>query len=428
MPVDIEKAKEYINQISYYILCLYGYLVNGQKAVVTITDIKRQLQIIQAHIIVKLQENIGYHFPDEALVITWDIETHSSRESDIQLGFNDSGYDWPFIVEKATKLNVLKWMVQQMSANPHKKADAESILTWNYFGGTRKPLTNSFFQRNQWIKKTDKGRKKTEGRDSINIKINPNLDFESSFLKLPGCVPIDICASFSQLHPRSEKRSLKFFLEKYSLSDKADMPISKLWKYYLKAKNGISNSSIKNMHEIINYCSTDALRCQELIVKCNIINDYREVASIAYITLFDSHYYGIGMKVGNLLGAEAWAQDILFSMKTSDQKASEKFPEAYVFPPEKGFENKRPVTGLDFASLYPSIIMTYNLSPKKMVSILSEVDKLHRENKVLHSIKFKYNGKLVQAWTIQHENKSDQKGLFPKILATLLSMRNEIKA
>ncbi|CAG8677855.1 21067_t:CDS:2, partial [Gigaspora rosea] len=198
------------------------------------------------------------------------------------------------------------------------------------------------------------------------------------------------------------------------------MPISKLWKYYLKAKNGISNSSIKNMHEIINYCSTDALRCQELIVKCNIINDYREVASIAYITLFDSHYYGIGMKVGNLLGAEAWAQDILFSMKTSDQKASEKFPEAYVFPPEKGFENKRPVTGLDFASLYPSIIMTYNLSPKKMVSILSEVDKLHRENKVLHSIKFKYNGKLVQAWTIQHENKSDQKGLFPKILATLL--------
>ncbi|CAB4483756.1 unnamed protein product [Rhizophagus irregularis] len=64
---------------------------------------------------------------------------------DIELGFNDSGYDWPFIVEKATKLNVLKWIVQRMSANPHKKADAESILTWNYFGGKGKPLTNGFF-------------------------------------------------------------------------------------------------------------------------------------------------------------------------------------------------------------------------------------------------------------------------------------------
>ncbi|RIB12707.1 DNA polymerase family B-domain-containing protein [Gigaspora rosea] len=227
-------------------------------------------------------------------------------------------------------------------------------------------------------KKTDKSRKKTEGQDSINIKINSNLDFESSFLKLPGCVPIDVCASFLQLHSRSEKRSLKFFLEKYGLSDKADMPISKLWKYYLKAKDRTSDSSIKNMYKIINYCSIDALRCQELMVKC----------------------------------AKAWAQGILFSMKTSDQKASGKFPRAYVFLPKKGLKNKCPVTSLDFASLYPGIIMTYNLSPKKMVLILSEVDELQRENKVLHSIKFKYNGKLVQAWTIWHKNKSDQKGLF----------------
>src|ERR1043165_717754 len=40
MSVDIEEAKEYINKTPYYILRLYGYLVNGQKAVVTITGIK----------------------------------------------------------------------------------------------------------------------------------------------------------------------------------------------------------------------------------------------------------------------------------------------------------------------------------------------------------------------------------------------------
>ncbi|CAB5204841.1 unnamed protein product [Rhizophagus irregularis] len=83
-------------------------------------------------------------------------------------------------------------------------------------------------------------------------------------------------------------------------------------------------------------------------------------------------------------------------MKTSDQKASRKFPGAYVFPPVKGFENKRPVTGLDFASLYPSIIMTYNLSPEKMVSTLSEADELERENKVLHNIEFKYNANAIK--------------------------------
>ncbi len=82
-------------------------------------------------------------------------------------------------------------------------------------------------------------------------------------------------------------------------------------------------------------------------------------------------------------------------MKIFNQKASGKFSGAYVFPSEKGLENKHPVIGLDFTSLYPSIIMTYNLSPEKMISTLSEADKLKRENKMLHSIKFKYNGKPV---------------------------------
>ena len=72
--------------------------------------------------------------------------------------------------------------------------------------------------------------------------------------------------------------------------------------------------------------------------------------------------------------------------------------------------------------------MAYNLSPEKMVSTLTEADELKRENKMLHSIEFKYNGKPVRAWTIRHGNKSDQKGLFPKILENLLNMRNKMKA
>ena len=40
MPLDIEESKKYINQIPYYIFCLYGYLVNGQKVIITITGIK----------------------------------------------------------------------------------------------------------------------------------------------------------------------------------------------------------------------------------------------------------------------------------------------------------------------------------------------------------------------------------------------------
>ena len=191
-----------------------------------------------------------------------------------------------------------------MLANSHKKADAESVLIWNYFSGRGKPLTNSFFQRNQWVKKADKGFKKILGQNSINIKINPTLNFESSFLKLSGYMLIDVHTNFMQLYLHSEKTSLKFFLEKCGLDSKADMPMSKLWKYYSETKNGTSDSSIKNIHEIVNYYVIDTLCCQKLMVECNVINDYKEVASIAYISLFDTHYYAIEMKVSNLLNAK----------------------------------------------------------------------------------------------------------------------------
>jgi DNA polymerase elongation subunit (family B) len=48
---------------------------------------------------------------------------------DIQIGFNDSQYDWRFIVEKAKKLGVLEWMFNQMSLKP---SSLEKISKWQY--------------------------------------------------------------------------------------------------------------------------------------------------------------------------------------------------------------------------------------------------------------------------------------------------------
>jgi len=99
------------------------------------------------------------------------------------------------------------------------------------------------------------------------------------------------------------------------------------------------------MREVANYCIIDALHCQELLVKLSVINDYREVASIAYVSLFDAHYRANGMKVRNLLGAYAVKRDIVFSTRVCENIEKGKYPGAYVFPPKKGIEMERPVTG-----------------------------------------------------------------------------------
>ncbi|CAG8624923.1 5237_t:CDS:1, partial [Paraglomus brasilianum] len=353
---------------------------------------------------------------------------------DIELTFNGSKYDWPFVVERATQWKILDWMVTKMSANPRKKATIDSILRWNYYGGVGEPFYKDFFHKEHIYEKEDSqsknanAPKKIKNRKGIKIKITPDEHFKSTFLKVPGCVPIDVKVCCEKLYPKSEKKSLNYFLEIHDLDSKIDLSIKAMREYYTRSKENTSPETAENIRKIAEYCIVDSLSCQSLMVKRNVINDYREVASIAYVSLFDSHYYAGGMKVCNLLGAEAWKRDILITMIPSERTEKGTFPGAYVFPPDKGLENKRPVTGLDFASLYPSIIMNYNLSPETMTLLAEEAGVLEKAGEILYKIEFLFNGQILHAWSIRHGNKNNKMGLYPSVLKELLNKRNKMKA
>jgi len=58
---------------------------------------------------------------------------------------------------------------------------------------------------------------------------------------------------------------------------------------------------------------------------------------------------------------------MLFSIRISKNIEKGKYPSIYVFLPKKRIKKRRPVTGLDFTSLYSSLMMTFNLSSDKMI-------------------------------------------------------------
>ena len=351
-------------------------------------------------------------------------------QPDIQLGFNDSDYDWPFIVERASRLNLLEWMWKQMTGD---FKSSEEIQKWNYYGKIGVNSKNTFRKKKG---ATDNEEEEEFRVQPIKVKICPEEDFISTFLKIPGCVPIDVRVCFKKLYPRAEvdrKSSLAFYLKKCGLDGKADMPYNKMWRIYSEAKAGTflresHSSAMQNMHEVAYYCIIDALRCQELMVKRNIINEYREVASLAYVSLFDSHYRANGMKMRNLLGAYTTKLDMLFSTRQSKNIEKGKYPGAYVFSPKKGIEIKRPVTGLDFTSLYPSLIMSYNLSPEKMILTYEEADNAQKNGNILHKIEFPFNDRIIHAWCVRHDNQFEKKGLYPIVLEDLSNKRKELKA
>jgi DNA polymerase elongation subunit (family B) len=100
-------------------------------------------------------------------------------------------------------------------------------------------------------------------------------------------------------------------------------------------------------------------------------------------------------------------------------------------------KNKYPVSGLDFSSLYPSIIMAYNLSPEYMVFTEKDAIELAKEGHDLHKIEFMFNEDLQVAWSIRHDTFDGEKllpgkqknkfGLYPYILKKLFDKRSYMK-
>lgn len=92
---------------------------------------------------------------------------------------------------------------------------------------------------------------------------------------------------------------------------------------------------------------------------------------------------------------------------------------------------KYPVCALDFSSLYPSIIMTYNISPEYWVNEYLLAEELKQKNYELHNIQFKYghstNEEDINSWAIKKINNEDMFGLYPSILKYLFDERNKIK-
>lgn len=251
------------------------------------------------------------------------------------VGFNTGRFDWPRVLHKARHYNILTdfYMMADAAAN---------IFTE---GGRKNPPEDRLF------KQMLVGEK---------IKIQAGEDFDTNAAEFSGILDTDAMVVFKQLNPTAEVvkySSLDFYLKKYGLGGKDDMPYNTMFRIYegwmllkeiaaagnkristcgLAEKNRSTNNSkmsLKNLPTfaevksqlekvaagqiefldarilirewgalVAKYCLRDSFACQELFHKSSVIDDKREVADTAHLDLNNAFRRANGSKVQALVG------------------------------------------------------------------------------------------------------------------------------
>ncbi|MCM8786112.1 MAG: DNA polymerase elongation subunit [Candidatus Omnitrophica bacterium] len=230
-----------------------------------------------------------------------------------------------------------------------------------------------------------------------------------------GRIIVDPYLIIRDMVKRGFFRGLKRFglgdVSKHILGEeKLDVSHSEITKYW--------NGHEQEVKKLIDYARKDSELALKLLMEKNFLDKYIGISLVSGLLLQDSLDSGESSKIENLLLKEFNKEGYVIPCKPTDNEIKKREEEreekglkgAFVLEPKIGLHNKC-VVYLDFASMYPSIYIGYNICPTTLV--IEKVENIE-VNKTL-------------ANTIFVSNKVKQ-GLIPKIVKGLIEERNKVKA
>nr|GMC84221.1 DNA polymerase delta catalytic subunit [Ipomoea batatas]GMC88561.1 DNA polymerase delta catalytic subunit [Ipomoea batatas] len=178
----------------------------------------------------------------------------------------------------------------------------------------------------------------------------------------------------------------------------------------------LQNGNSETRRRLAVYCLKDAYLPQRLLDKLMFIYNYVEMARVTGIPISFLLSRGQSIKVLSQLLRKAKEKNLVIPNVKQAGSEQGTYEGATVLEPRAGFYEK-PIATLDFASLYPSIMMAYNLCYCTLVTP-DDVRKLNLPPECVH--------KTPSGETFVKSNL--QKGILPEILEELLAARKRAKA
>ena len=191
----------------------------------------------------------------------------------------------------------------------------------------------------------------------------------------------------------------------------------------------------KGIKRIAVYCVQDCELCNKLMDKLKIVSSNVGMANVCSVPMSYLFTRGQGIKVYSLVAKYCRENSTLIPDLDTLEK-NESYEGAIVLPPDRGI-HQEPVTVLDYSSLYPSSMISENISHDTEVTDptydnLPDYDYIdikydlfanNPNDKRKHPDKIKIGTKTVR----YAQAKNGEKGIVPKLLMRLLKARKTIK-
>ena len=226
-----------------------------------------------------------------------------------------------------------------------------------------------------------------------------------------GRFQIDLLELYKREH-KLVKYSLNFVSEHFLGDCKVDMPIKEMFERY-------RHGTPEDMRKIGEYCVKDTELPLRLMEKLANIPNLVEMARATYVPMNFLIERGQQIKCFSQIVKQAQLEQMLVPT-IQDGKTNESFVGATVLEAKTAAYMNGVITGLDFASLYPTIMRAHNLCYNSIV--------LDEKYNNLPGIEYKtVEWTTKEAKHFKYTFAQNPTGILPKLLETLAKNRKQAK-
>ena len=274
---------------------------------------------------------------EKELIAAW-ADMIIREDPDILTGYNILGFDYEYIVKRAELIDKTKKL--------KSKVIKISRLT--------DETTNNYILSRRYVQK-----------ELQSSALGKNF---LKYIKMPGRINIDMM-KYVQREYKLELYNLNYVAQHFLKNmKKEDMPYDELFRLH---KEGTDDDRAR----IASYCIQDCWLCNELIKKLCVIENSIGMANTCLVPIDYIFMRGQGIKALSLVAKET--KEFGYLLPTLSEKRPGTYKGAIVLDAKAGY-HFYPVSCLDYASLYPSCMISHNLCISSLVTHPKLKEKLEK--------------------------------------------------